>query len=441
MMSEDRKASEYVDVNCSTCETRVTDRIREAAYHVKCPNCSEDVKIPSRKTALKNLKEKEQLKAKPDGGSTFELSAVPERPKAGSSSAFEKEATAEPEYILMNCEICHARMYPEVKEESYYLSCPDCHTDLRIPAAWDVPSNLKKKSKQEDHDPGSYELGETQEPPPSGPDYFEKREAIRQEKVDPPPNWAFFSNVFEFPWMKGTISRWFYMTLLIEAMGMLVAFTWLLSQRVSGPNFLVIAFFALPAISIGIWSSTYSAACFLPVVIDTAAGNNRIHSWPEPNWREWMPKLFYVGYMESVAALGGLVGATIVDELYGGGFWLSFCIINYLIFPAMLLSSLEAGSAFMPLTLPILKCMVTRWWCWLLFYLETTFIWVLWAGLMWFGIPNSPYLTILLAGPMLAAILLITARLLGRLAWRAGLTDVIEEEEEEGKQQTEAEVH
>jgi DNA-directed RNA polymerase subunit M/transcription elongation factor TFIIS len=438
MTSDERKAPEYVSVNCPTCGTRVTDRVREAAYHVKCPDCFEPVKIPSRRSVLKKLKEKERLKLKTEDVGTYGLSAVPERPEESSEFLVEEHAAAEPEYILLNCEMCNARLHPDVKDESYYLSCPDCHSDLRVPAEWEVPSKLKKKKKPEqaDFDPGSYEMGESEEPVLPESDYYEKREAIRQVEIDPPPNWAFFSNVFEFPWMKGTLSRWVYMTVLIEAMGLMAALILDFSQGESGPNLLVIAFLVLPEIWFTIWASTYTAACFLPVVIDTASGNNTIYSWPEPNWREWMPQLFYVGYLGSIAALAGLAGllcATIVG-LSGGPFWLTVCIINFLIYPVMLLSSLEAGSAFIPLSLPILKCMLTHWWCWLLFYIELGILWGLWAGLLVIGIPHSPFLTVLFAGPMLAAIVLITARLLGRLAWRAGLTNVIEKDEE-GEQQ------
>ena len=145
MMGDERKAPEYVSVNCSTCGTRVTDRIREAAYHATCPDCFEPVKIPSRKSVLKKLEEKERLKVKPDDVGTYSLSAVPERPQASSSFVLEEETWAEPEYILLNCKRCNARLHPEVREKSYHLSCPDCYTELRVPAVREVPSESKKK--------------------------------------------------------------------------------------------------------------------------------------------------------------------------------------------------------------------------------------------------------------------------------------------------------
>jgi hypothetical protein len=41
------------------------------------------------------------------------------------------------------------------------------------------------------------------------------------------------------------------------------------------------------------------------------------------------------------------------------------------------------------------------------------------AAAIWRGLADAPYATLILAGPMLAALMLIYARLLGRLIWKA----------------------
>lgn len=50
---------------------------------------------------------------------------------------------------------------------------------------------------------------------------------------------------------------------------------------------------------------------------------------------------------------------------------------------------------------------------------ESAVLAALWLGLVIVGIGRFPDLTMLLTGPLLAAVLFIYARLLGRLAWRA----------------------
>lgn len=422
-MTADKTNPEYVTVVCKTCAARVYERVHDEAYQVKCADCFEQVTIPPRDVVQQRMAEKESLKIKPDDVGSYGLGAVEERyqPETGIP-----EDEPEPHYIKTHCGTCHAQMEPEVKQEAYHISCPDCNGDIRVPAEWEVPKKVKKKKKKP-----RIESFDASEEPTGEFDYFEKREAIRQEIPDPPPNWAFFSRVFEFPWMAGTLSRWVYMTLLLECAGVLGQFAWSYARDASGdasgPGFLVVAFFVLPEIWFAIWSFSYISACFLPVVIDTAAGNDTIRTWPEPNWREWMTQAMYIGYVESVA-IAASYGLGLAVESIGGSYWLTFGIANYFLFPLMLLSSLEAGTVFMPLTLPILKSMGENWWCWVLYYIETALIWALWIGGFLITYRSAPYVAVVLGIPLLTAVFLITARLLGRLAWRAGLTEMTAEE-------------
>jgi hypothetical protein len=54
-----------------------------------------------------------------------------------------------------------------------------------------------------------------------------------------------------------------------------------------------------------------------------------------------------------------------------------------------------------------------------MFYLLTTLMAAAWFAAFDWGYAQAPYLTVFLAGPVVAAMLLVYARLLGRLAWRA----------------------
>ena len=77
---------------------------------------------------------------------------------------------------------------------------------------------------------------------------------------------------------------------------------------------------------------------------------------------------------------------------------------------------------FIPLTLPILRSMVTSAWVWLMFYVLSGALVGAAAVLILLESEVSPYLALMGSGPILATVCLIYPRLLGRLAWRASLT-------------------
>ena len=180
------------------------------------------------------------------------------------------------------------------------------------------------------------------------------------------------------------------------------------------------AFLGLPAMWIGLWTCSYAAACCLPIVSDTAAGMNRIANWPDPVWNEWMAQLIYVAYIAGEAMLIGYA-AGLIAELLGGPAWIVWTATAFLLYPIIQLSSLEADSVFVPVTRPILRTLIACWWGWLAFYSLSGMLLSACIGLAIAGWIWSPFPAAIALGPLVAASLLIIARLLGRLAWRASL--------------------
>jgi hypothetical protein len=97
--------------------------------------------------------------------------------------------------------------------------------------------------------------------------------------------------------------------------------------------------------------------------------------------------------------------------------------VTFFVFPVVMLSVLQANSLAVPVTLPVLKSFVTVWWAWCLFYLETGIIFLMWIGVTVAAVITQPYVAVLISAPLLGAIILIYARLLGRLAWCASLAE------------------
>jgi hypothetical protein len=165
---------------------------------------------------------------------------------------------------------------------------------------------------------------------------------------------------------------------------------------------------------------SYAAACFLPILIDTAAGNDRITSWFDPNWKEWAVQFMYLVCMMLTAGLFGHVAGEI-GERAGGQYGIVLGVTVFLTFPIVVLSTQEANSPFIPLSLPILKSLVAFAGGWLLFYALSGLVVGAAAALIALEASVSPYFALLGSGPILATVFLIYPRLLGRLAWRASL--------------------
>jgi hypothetical protein len=108
-------------------------------------------------------------------------------------------------------------------------------------------------------------------------------------------------------------------------------------------------------------------------------------------------------------------------------------VIAFLLYPIVLLSSLEANSPYSPLTLPILKSLKTVGWAWGVFYGLSFGLMLAWLPILVWTIDQSgltQFLTMFVIAPLAAGWWFLYARLLGRLAWRAALEFAEDEESE-----------
>ena len=126
--------------------------------------------------------------------------------------------------------------------------------------------------------------------------------------------------------------------------------------------------------------------------------------------------------MPIVPGLGALMAASLVRELAGE--WnLATDMAALIVFPVLLLSTLETGSVLLPISGPILKTCTRYWWAWLFFYAETGLVLLVFSWIVRFAAARSVFVAMLIAAPLSIATLLIYSRLLGRLAWYTAWED------------------
>lgn len=344
-----------------------------------------------------------------------------QKPDAGQEKPFAVPCMPTGQYpddlILVVCSTCHARLHPRWDQAGKKIICPDCGKTLRIP--W--PKRQQEKPPPRPEDIGEYGVRVAEKTVPSSTQFWEAQ-VIYARPVPPPPRWTFFSGVFQFPWYRDNISRWAILSFGLAVIGEMVAGALALfgvgtGDGVGSIAVVAMGFLIAPIAWSSIWTFSYAATLILAVVEETAAGNDEIN-WPDEDWRQRVWKFLYVGYLLVLAALAGAgVGALV--QPYSGHFWLPLFATVYFVFPVNLLSSLEASSPWAPITPAILRSLIVRLWCWGFFYTETALVVAPCVALVFIGFYlRHPFWTAFLVAPPLSAVVLIYARLLGRLAWR-----------------------
>ncbi len=340
------------------------------------------------------------------------------------------DASDEPDFLAIRCEACQARLRVRIKLAGTVGKCPKCGSRITIPhrPEFDPESPTESELLAADGgyrlaDPLDYQPDDHPEPlpaelRPAAPEagYLAQLGRVRQEKEDRPPQFLFFSGVFEFPWYPEVWLRWIYLVLGGSAATLIPILAMNFLDSTSGYAGVGVAFFAMPQIWITIWTGSFAAACGLQVFDDTAAGSDHITAWPEPNWREWMWPLMYLGYvsfMVFAAAYGvGLAtGGTFRDRLITLG------LFEFFLFPFCLLSVMEANNLAILISPSLVASLWRKSLSWLLFYLVTGILLALWIGVAWLVNQIHPSLLILVNGLLYASMTLIWFRLLGRLAW------------------------
>ncbi|HUG89496.1 MAG TPA: hypothetical protein VML55_01595 [Planctomycetaceae bacterium] len=311
-----------------------------------------------------------------------------------------------PQRVRVTCPECGARFRAAVAVARRTTVCMACSADVPVPGRDELARGPDERlSTGRDRRRGA-----------DGPDDDARSDAPavrrrRRKQIDPWP--AFFVGVFGFPWREGVFSRWLLLSFGCSIVG--IASVMMLYVAAMG---IYSAVWAL-RMAWG-WSCIltfgYASACCLPIITETAAGGDRVEGWPEPYWKDWALDLARVG-LTALEAAAVAFGIAKLAELGTGHFWLPFLAAVYVLFPIAMLSSMHADSVLVPLTPGVLRSLVKCWSAWLMFYGVVALVSVAWPGLLVLGFGFNEWLIPIATAPLMSAVILIYARLLGRLGW------------------------
>ena len=253
------------------------------------------------------------------------------------------------------------------------------------------------------------------------------RGLVRYFKKVPPPKWTYFSGVIGYPWRGPNIARWTAMSVglavsnvvwlqMLDAMGLLNGK--LTNMAIQG---VIIAMFA---VAMMLLSLAISAASFQSALQDTSDGHDLPQDHTMPEWDQW---IFVLLGVLSIVAASAAIGYPLSLAIGPIAFVISLLIF----FPILMLSAMESDSMLVPFSPPVLRTLGSHFLGWITFYLLSTCLLAAGGVAFRYAFPEAPYLTVFLFGPVEATLMLLYARLLGRLAWRASDAPIVSIEVDE----------
>jgi hypothetical protein len=231
------------------------------------------------------------------------------------------------------------------------------------------------------------------------------------EELPPPPQWPMLTGVLLFPFYLKTLEVFMFSSFGFMVSGWLLMF-WIQYGFIGGTAtvyYIGVGVCAAIGLTLG-----YLITCCLTIIESTALGWDSIEISAGIDWKEWFWNLAHIFTLLLQAGMVGYAAQLICARES----WLPMFTVTYAVFPLVLLGALAAEGAWYPQAIvSVLRSLIQVGWAWALFYFEMTPMIVVWyiitikllAG-------RSPWLTPLFAGPLFAFLILIYARLIGRLA-------------------------
>jgi hypothetical protein len=191
-------------------------------------------------------------------------------------------------------------------------------------------------------------------------------------------------------------------------------------------------FFAASFTLICVWAIVASAF-LLAIAQDTAEGADQIEAWPEAAFVDWAFEFFFIVNSLIVGVLPGVVALQVLTPLEWPLRVAAVPCGLFFLFPIVLLSMLESGSVFVPFSSSVAGSLLSKWWAWAVFYLESAALLAVLLGVA--GVLFrflGPWSVFLIAIAWVWG-LMVYFRLLGRLAWYCGPGREARDEEPEDR--------
>ncbi|WP_164102747.1 hypothetical protein [Candidatus Laterigemmans baculatus] len=375
------------------------------------------------------LKPEQQIR---DSIPTNSGGAAPSRVAAGPAAptaptAPNRSATGAPSEYRAKCPVCGSIIFVRPQQAGRSVRCSDCHSNFVIPPP---PVAPVAKPKVDVDRFEAFQLSEAAEErdPSVAPGFKSAAEYLRaaedaeveEERAgeyDNPDVRGWLRGIFGIFLDPSVAAYWLMLSLLGALPGMLAV-------ALGHPVVLIISLALL------VVYGSLVVACGFSILESVAGGQRRVDEWPVFNPAEWIGHALIA---LAAIALSGLPGAVLGYPVFGphlGSVALVMFSI-YLLFPYVLLSMLDNGTPFMPVSGEVTKSVTRCKDAWGSLYFSSMllffFQFVLTAGLSLMPAVAAVFFNSVLW----VGLVFVYFAMIGRLAFEIGQPINVEDEEEE----------
>jgi len=417
----------WIVVECRVCHTRMDARRDQVGKQIACPDCNTLATVPPPPPPPKKVK----------------LTAPTETIAVSAHTPAPREVPTGPTTQIV-CPHCGHRQATPVERLGHKHSCAGCFLIFVPPTAPKPPSEHGEDDDDElqlsapvaaprpRHTLPDFDLEvDDGSPDPTGAPTVPFASRPELSRPLPPraklPDWPLVNGVFGFPFTNGVWQRWLGLSVGLAAVLILVANGVAVTQ--GGPSkewALAILYSGLAVFGAAMWY-VFGPAILLAIFQDTAAGNDRVESWPDGPWIDTALEGLY---LVCALATAGLVASGVWEgaKLIGLDLRIAALLagsVGFVAFPVFLLSMIEQGSILMPVSGPVWSSVISGWRWWALFLVESLLLGlVLEIALMGVvrslrgaGIGIMQMLLLAAMAGLVVGFMIVYFRLLGRLAW------------------------
>jgi hypothetical protein len=187
----------------------------------------------------------------------------------------------------------------------------------------------------------------------------------------------------------------------------------------------------------GLWGiifGAYACAYALQIVVQTASGADREIQAQPVAWIEWLLDAAVVIVAATVSMTLGLPLLWLMQQFVLPGHWAMMASL-FIFFPPVLLSILEANSAFTFFSRPIWSSVWVARPAWGKFYLASALLLSTLVAGAWLSFQLPDLWGSIVASVLIAAGIMIYARLLGRVTWFIPQTRLSEDDDEQDEEE------
>jgi len=460
-----------ISVVCPHCTARLHATVAEIGQTLVCPDCLESVIVPPRvrpaanggpptdsrptapaapielaaKTGTANADhqgDEEELRLCDPIHVPRELIlpkvlvdilTVPSATDESSPPPPQKPPAAEPrtdDQFSVKCPVCDTLLYASDGETGQQKTCPDCGSSVLIQRP---PRKRKKRFDvdEKEYESDSFQLDEPAPRPVYTPSALgsptrtlgeqalqeaERRRREREEAENGLPGAPLWTGLFTFLADAKVLVRICAMggILAVAAWLTLATFSWVLQ---GGAIWFLALLGCVGLVAIAAVGGAVIFSTCLNIVQHTADGNDRIADWPEFSPGDWAFESLSAWTAVFYSLAPGMILETVLG-FPGGWFWFIIGFSAYLLFPVVQLSILESGSLATPFSQEVVKSMREESLLWITYYVFTGLTAVMVAACSAAAaMLGTHFLVLLVLGMFWAFVLVMTYRLLGRLAW------------------------